>query len=254
MWRRPLHAVLANPAKTVLDNALLLQAIAGADDIDDRQLAGCPFPAQVPDYPALAKESGGDLTGLRIGILRESLDCPVHDQRVSDLIVRAAESLAALGATVTTVSVPLHRRAPDFWAVIGRMSAAASWTAKSCGRRQLCLNDLTDKMVPVTQERFDKLFPSGVNTLVNGLWAWEHMPPTLLGKATNLVRKLRDAYVSVLDNEVDVIITPTLPILPQRLAPPDATPSAKMATAMGLTSNTSAFNLVSTTVRACARV
>lgn len=227
--------------QTVLDNALLLQAIAGADGIDDRQQAGCPFPTQVANYPELAQLG---VKGLRVGILKESLNCPIHDQRVSDLVVRAASALAELGATVGEVSVPMHRRAPDLWAVIGRLSSAVSWTAKNCGRRQLFLNDLNDKMVPVTQGRFDKLFPSGVNTIVNGLWAWEHCPPTLLGKATNLVRKLRDEYDKTLD-DFDVIITPTIPILPQRLAPQDASPAEQMASAAGLTLNTSAFNLVS---------
>jgi amidase len=49
----------------------------------------------------------------------------------------------------------------------------------NCGRRQLCLNDLTEKMTPIKQEQLDVMFPSGVNTIVNGLWGWENMPPTV---------------------------------------------------------------------------
>lgn len=100
--------------RTVLDNALLLQAIAGVDGIDDRQLAGCPFPGQVPDYPALAKEG---VKGLRVGILKESLDQPVSDPRISELVVKAAKSLEQLGCIVEEVSVPMHKLGPSLWAV-----------------------------------------------------------------------------------------------------------------------------------------
>jgi amidase len=102
--------------QTVLDNALLLQAIAGADGIDDRQQAGCPFPSDVPDYPALAKQG---VKGLKIGILSEGLDRPLADKRVSELVIKAAEALRELGAEVEEVSVPFHKEAPDVWAVSG---------------------------------------------------------------------------------------------------------------------------------------
>jgi amidase len=100
--------------RTVLENALLLQAVAGADGIDDRQLAGCPFPEAVPDYPAIAREG---VKGLRVGILTEGFDHPMADARVCDLVKKAAKALVALGAVVADVSVPMHRDAPDIWAV-----------------------------------------------------------------------------------------------------------------------------------------
>jgi amidase len=54
---------------------------------------------------------------LRIGILKESLACPMHDKRVSDLVVKAAKALEQLGCIVEEVSVPFHSLAPDIWAV-----------------------------------------------------------------------------------------------------------------------------------------
>jgi len=226
--------------KTVLDNALLLQAIAGADGIDDRQMAGCPLRDAVPDYPALTVQS---IKGLRIGILTEGLDCPLHDARVSDLVRTAAQRFAELGAQVDTVSVPMHRTAPDLWAVIGRFSAAANMSGRACGRRQLFLNDLTAKMLPMTQDRLPDLFVANANTLINGMWGWEHMPPTLFGKATNLVRKLRDAYNAALE-KYDLLVMPTIPFLPQHMAPPGSSIALKMTKGVGMTSNTAPFNLV----------
>jgi amidase len=52
-----------------------------------------------------------------VGILVESLDRPLFDQRVSDLVCKAAEQLRELGAVVEMVSVPFHKEAPDIWAV-----------------------------------------------------------------------------------------------------------------------------------------
>lgn len=97
-----------------MDNALLLQAIAGADGIDDRQLAGCPFPDQVPDYPTLAK---GGIKGLKIGIMTEGFNTPMSDPRVSELVKKAAKEWESLGATIGEVSVPMHAIAPEIWAV-----------------------------------------------------------------------------------------------------------------------------------------
>ncbi|KAL1404965.1 hypothetical protein Q8F55_008577 [Vanrija albida] len=226
--------------RTVLDNALLLQAIAGADGIDDRQQAGCPFPADVPDYPALAQTG---IRGLRIGLLTEGFNHRGADPRVSALVRRAAERLLDLGAaSVAEVSVPMHLDANILWGTIGRLGGASTFLGRASGRRGLALNDLADKLAPVRQEAFGDLFPSTKNTFINGVWATQHMPASLIGKATNLVRKLKDEYERVL-GEVDVLIMPTLPFLPKPLVPATSTPAELMANSGGYARNTSPFNL-----------
>ena len=98
-----------------MDNAKLLQVLAGADNIDDRQLAGCPLPHQVPDYPAIA---AGGIKGLRIGIVSESLSHDLTDPRYAEAIVAAAERFTALGAAcVEQVSIPDILLGPDLWMV-----------------------------------------------------------------------------------------------------------------------------------------
>ncbi|RSH80101.1 hypothetical protein EHS25_007303 [Saitozyma podzolica] len=199
------------------------------DGIDDRQAAGTPFPAEVPDYPSMAKLG---VLGLKVGIITESLDQPMHDDRVSKLLVRAAEALRSLGAAeVSMVSIPMHKIAPELWAVPGRMGGTSSFLARSSGRRGLALNDLTDKMLPLTQDKVDGMFPSGINMLVNGLWAFEHLSPSL-----------RDAYLTAL-SKYDVLITPTLPFLAPKLPPEGASIAENMSRNLGLSTNTSAFNL-----------
>lgn len=106
------------------------------------------------------------------------------------------------------------------------------------------MNDLTDKMLPITQEKFDKMFAGTSNTIVNGKWGWDHLPPTLLGKATNLIRKLRDEYNAALE-KYDVLVMPTMVMLAPKLPPPDASIRDFMINSVGVSLNSSAFNLVS---------
>jgi Asp-tRNA(Asn)/Glu-tRNA(Gln) amidotransferase A subunit family amidase len=54
---------------------------------------------------------------MRIGILKESFDQPLSDTRVSELVLKAVKALETLGCTVEEVSVPMHKHAPDIWAV-----------------------------------------------------------------------------------------------------------------------------------------
>ena len=226
--------------KTVLDNALFLRVMAGVDGIDDRQGAGCPFPAQVPDYPSLAKKG---IKGLKVGIIKESLSQPLYDPNVSKLLLRAASEFGKLGAIVDEISIPLHLEAPNLWATIGRLSGTRAMLGTDSGRRGLRLNDLVEKMSPLTQDMSEKMFVSSINSIKDGLWAEKNLPPTLLGKATNLVRKLRDTYQESLDR-YDVLITPALVYLPKKLPPRDASISQLMDNSNGVSLNTSAFNLV----------
>ncbi|TYJ55532.1 hypothetical protein B9479_003804 [Cryptococcus floricola] len=225
--------------RNVLGNATLLQAIAGADGIDDRSSAGCPFLSQVPAYPELLKQG---VSGLRVGIIEESLDMPLHDERVSELVVKAAEALRAQGATVEKVNVPFHIEAPKLWAVIGRFSASRTMLGQATGRRGLALNEYTEKLLPLTQEKVDSMHCGGYNGIMNGLWGWENKSPAIVGKATNLIRKLKDDYLAAL-SKYDVLITPTLPMLPRKLPAKDAGVKELMQNAAGLTGNTCPFNL-----------
>ncbi|KAK8022493.1 hypothetical protein PG993_013260 [Apiospora rasikravindrae] len=227
--------------RTVLDNALLLQAVAGADGIDDRQQAGCPFPESVPDYPALAQQG---IQGLKIGIIKESLNQPLHDPRVSELVVKAAKALETLGCVVEEVSIPMHADAPDIWAVPGRLSVYKSLVGEGGGRRGHCMNDLSDKILPINQAKYDKMWCAYKNWMVNGRWGWDHLqkPGLLLGKATNLTRKLKDEYYKALD-KYDVLITPTMPFLPPKLPAGDASIKQLMQNSAGASLNTSAFNI-----------
>ncbi|KAK4694105.1 amidase, partial [Phenoliferia sp. Uapishka_3] len=224
--------------KNVLDNALFLQVLAGVDGIDDRQQAGCPLPKDVPDYFAIAKSG---VKGLRIGLLRESFEMDTADPRVSALVEKAALELRGQGAIVEDVSIPFHKVGAELWMVVCRISGSTSLLGKASGRRVHYMNDLTEKMV-VNEESFNKLFPSAKNVLINGVYASEQCSPTLLGKAMNQGRRLKDEYAAAL-SKYDVLITPTVPWVTKTNAPPTATIMEIFSKSHGLTVNTNPFNL-----------
>src|SRR3546814_5715194 len=89
-------------AWTARDCALMLQPIAGHDAADPGS-ADRP----VPDYAAAL---GGDLTGMRIGVIRHFYDGDEHaDADVKVAMEAALKVLADLGAAVEDVRLsPLH--------------------------------------------------------------------------------------------------------------------------------------------------
>lgn len=146
--------------KTLLDNALLLQAIAGTDGIDDRSF-GAPVPSAVPAYyhDLLANPHPTDLRGVKIGIITESLDMPGMDPRVRATFLAAAEKFKDLGATVEQVSIPMHKHGASIWTGISKAGGAASKMGMAFGRRGHILNDLNSQLWPLTQESWDKAYP-----------------------------------------------------------------------------------------------
>lgn len=227
--------------RTVLENALLLQAVAGTDNIDDRGFAA-PTPANIPKYWSILSgvEDPKKLSGLKIGIITESLGGSVLDPRVKATFLRAAESFKQLGATVSEVSVPLHKKGSSIWTGISKVGGFLAKSSGPFGRRGHQMVDLHGMMWPLKQENWDNAYVSSKNIYLNGAYAAKAFPQ-LLGKATNLSRMLRDAYDAVLE-EYDVLITPTLPYIATSHCAPGAGPLGQIAKQVGLTSNTCQFN------------
>lgn len=65
----------------------------------------------------------------------------------------------------------------------------------------------------------------------------------LLGKAMNLNRMVKDDYDEAL-SKYDVLVTPTLPFLPRKLADTTKSPVEILGTVAGAVLNTAGLNLV----------
>jgi len=145
---------------TLLDNALLLQAIAGTDLIDDRSF-GTPLPTSIPQYYVnlLSNPNPKDLTGVKIGIITESLTMPGMDTRVLASFQASVEKFKELGAIVEEVSIPMHTHGATIWTGISKAGGAAAKMGQAFGRRGFVLNDLGEQLWPLTQEKWDKAYP-----------------------------------------------------------------------------------------------
>ena len=89
-------------ARTVLDTALLHQVIAGHDARDSTSVN-----AQVPDVVAAARAGAvGDLTGVRVGVVKQLRSGEGYQPAVLDSFNAAVKQLTALGAEVSEVDCP----------------------------------------------------------------------------------------------------------------------------------------------------
>ena len=86
-------------SRTVEDAAITLGAIAGHDP-KDRYSSTAP----VPDY---RQALGGDLKGLKIGVITEFMESDLVEPKVRQTVSDSFATLGELGATVEEVSVPL---------------------------------------------------------------------------------------------------------------------------------------------------
>lgn len=227
--------------RTVYDNALLLEGIAGADNIDDRGFAA-PKPENVPKYSRAVAElpSENPLTGKKIGIITESLSTPATDSRVVETFHTAAAQFEVLGAVVAEVSIPIHSKGAAIWTGVSKTGGFLNKTSGAFGRRGYQMVGLNQMLYPIQQENWDHAYSATKNIYLNGLHAVQTFP-ALLAKATNLSRKLRNSYDAALE-EFDVLITPTLPYVATSHAAPNATPIQQISKQIGLTSNTAPFN------------
>jgi amidase len=142
--------------RTVLENAELLEAIAGADGIDDRQGAGCPLIS--PAYSSMVKKSSNaDLKGVRIGILKEAWEVNLLEPSMAGKIRAAALMFESLGAIVEDVSIPFHVHGPLLCQTIARGGGTLNKLGQQVGRRGLYLNDLAAKISPMTPEISEKV-------------------------------------------------------------------------------------------------
>lgn len=229
--------------RNVLDNALLLQVIAGTDNIDDRSFAA-PIPAHVPRYYDILRsvnEPKG-LHGTRIGLIKESLEVAVLDPRVKECFLSAVEGFRRAGATVDEVSIPMHKKGSTIWTGVSKMGGFLTKMYGAPGRRGYAMGDLNGLLLDALHDeaKWDKAYVATKNIYLNGAYA-EKQHPGLLAKATNLSRQLRDAYDAALQH-FDVLITPTLPYVATSHPTTDASPLEQIKKQVGLTSNTCQFN------------
>jgi amidase len=183
--------------KNVRDAALLLEAIAGPDGIDDRQPYKLSpglteYSKQLDSFLSSTKDPSKPLTGIKIGILQEAFTIFNMSPHIATLCKSAVSKFSALGATVSEISIPAHTDAAIVWMCSMPIAGGKQGILGDMqGRKQLYMNDRTKKTGKrLSQEAFDALSPGGQNLYLRSFYLEEKYGPELHGKAANLVRRM----------------------------------------------------------------
>ena len=197
--------------KTVADAAMLFQAIAGHDPRD-------PYTSRRPVTPF---EPLADLRGVRVGVIRESVDNGMSTAEVADAVDAAMRVLQEAGALIADASLPLFDRGG------------------------LIANTLSDVEAAHTHRRWLRERPRDYDFATRRrLMAASLVPATAYAKLTRFRTLMREHVMRELDR-FDIIVTPAQPAG----APPIATETgltskeAVMGQFFGLRSHRSPFNL-----------
>lgn len=184
----------------VADNALMLEVLAGYDDLDSRQRG-----LQTHRYTDALDR---DVRGMKIGMIREGFGHPLSDPEVDACVRRAAAALAELGAEVEEVSVPLHTQGVAIW---GGVITDGLWeTLRLNGQGynvDTVYSPALHRAMQGWQSRLDQ-FPINVQMILLLGKYLEQYNGWYYGKARNLVRRLRGAYDTALQ-EHDLLLMPT---------------------------------------------
>ncbi len=195
-------------ARTAAEIHPFLVALAGADGFDSRQAGvGSLLPATN--------------TNPRIAVLTEGFEHPRADARVDAAVRRGAAQLGTLVAhsAVAEVSVPLHRHAPDIHAPIAAEGSLVTLFEQSLqGSNHAGPYDsaLAEAFASAVRDNAGALPLNAMATLVATSAARRRSGGTVPSIAQGLRRRLRSQYDAALQ-EYDVLVLPTVPMLPHLL-------------------------------------
>ncbi len=220
---------------TVEDNALFLEVLAGPDGHDERQHSAVVHPYRE------GLEAGA--RGLRVGVLQEAFGIEGQMAGVEEKVRAAADALGGLGASVKTVSAPLHpiSGAVGFGSMQSMIHDALYGGGFGLGSANLQVPSYVDHMKDVW-DRCDEFPKQLKNLLLTTEVVRRQAGYRYLAKARNLRRQLRAEYDRLLE-EVDVLLMPTSPITAPPI--PGENPSVLdvYMTAYSPLTHTFAFNL-----------
>lgn len=224
-------------APTVESAATLLSVLAGRDDrIDPRQ------PSTVPteSYETSLSESIEDRS---IAVIEEGFDRPGAEQGVNDQVRAVIDTLEDRGATVETVSVPLHELAQDLHTVGLAEGYLATLRSNGLGHNRRGWHDATWARAfgSARQTRGGEFPPAAKLTALVGAYANERYQSTHYADAMNLRTELTRAYEALFES-YDLVAMPATPMTAIELEP-DHDPRTFSPGGTITLSNACAFNI-----------
>jgi len=224
-------------ARSTADIALLLEVIAGEDGFDPRQYR--------VDAQAYTKALTGEVKGLRIGIVPEGFGLPNAEPDVDALVMQAAARFEALGAVVSTVSVPMHLDGVHIWngiSIEGATELMLKGNGFGTNWKGYYNVGLMDAFARGWRSRANDLSETAKLVLLTGEYMHRHYHGRFYAKAQNLALKLKAAYDAAFA-QVDLLVMPTVPMKATPIPAPDASREEYIARALEMVVNTSGFDV-----------
>jgi len=220
----------------VADNARYLEVMAGDDGYDPR--------IKAPEVRPWSRLLDGGAAGLRIAVVSEGFGRPESDPAVDAKVRAAAALFGRLGATVTTVSIPMHLAGPAIWMPIGiegMTQTAMFGDGFGSGRMDLYVGSLMAAQRR-WRTRADELSPTVKLLTLMGTHVHAIHGTRFYGKAVNLSRRLRAAYDAVLADH-DLLLMPTTPMTARPMPDPGVPLAEFASTALDTIGNTASFDV-----------
>jgi len=217
--------------RTVADNALMLEVMAGPDGLDPRQ-SGAPGQAYTQ---ALAK----GVAGLRVGVVPEGFGLAGAEAEVDTRVREAAGRLANAGADVRQIPVPLHAAGAAIWTPIfleGATDLMMRANAYGTNMKGVFLESLMDAHAQ-WRNRADELSETLKLGILTGHYMSSRNRGRFYGKAQNLNRLLTADYNNALA-DADVLLMPPTPMAATRLPGPGASREEIIGRAFEMVGNT----------------
>ncbi len=222
--------------RTVEDNALMLEVIAGPDGYDPRQ-----YSPKVQKYTPDARRRR---QGLKIALVKEGFGRPESEKALDEKVRKGAELFKKLGARVEEVSIPMHLIAPAVWTPIGVEGITQTMMfgdGYGLSRPDLYVTSMIDKLHG-WELRANELSETTKYLTTLGVYIKKYFGSRYYGKAMNVTRRVTAAYDAVL-KEYDLLLMPTLPMKPTPLPPADAPRELYVQRALEMIGNTCPFDI-----------
>jgi amidase len=235
----PIEATIdhAGPmTNNVMDNALMLEVIAGADGLDPRQ-----YDVRTDRYTTAVNRG---VSGLRIAVVKEGFGHAGSEPDVDAKVRAGADLLRKLGATVDEVSIPWHLHGLSIWTPIGLEGLTNQMmigNGMGTGWEGLYTTSLLDYHSN-WRSRADELSDTLKISMLVGQFHLKHTRGRYYAKAQNLSRKLREEYNRVFAS-YDLLLMPTTPMKSTPLPPPDASLALWCQRAFEMLPNTAPFDV-----------
>ena len=222
--------------QNVMDNALMLEVMAGADGLDPRQ-----YDVQTDRYTAAV---GRGASGLRIAVVKEGFGHASSEADVDAKVRTAADAFRRIGANVDEVSIPWHLKGLAIWTPIGLEGLTNQMmlgNGMGTGWEGLYTTSLLEYHAN-WRARADELSDTLKISMLVGQYHLKHTRGRYYAKAQNLARQLRAEYNKVFAS-YDLLLMPTTPMKATPLPPADSSLALWCQRAFEMLPNTAPFDV-----------